>query len=83
MLKFKKKIYIFENQTVCAEFLKRYHDDELTKHFDVNKINELLNHKYWWKKMIKNVKKYVNICDICQKIKMFKHYSYDEMQMLS
>ena len=46
MLKFKKKIYIFENQIVCVEFLKRYYDDQLTRHFDVNKTNELLNHKY-------------------------------------
>ena len=46
VLKFKKKIYISENQTVCAEFLKCYHDDELTKYFNINKINELLNHKY-------------------------------------
>ena len=41
VFKFKKKIYIFENQIVCVEFLKYYHDNELTKHFDVNKINDL------------------------------------------
>ena len=46
MLKFEKKVYISENQIVCAGFLKRYYDNELTKHFDVNKINHLLNHKY-------------------------------------
>ena len=33
--------------------------------------------------MTKNVKKYVNTCDICQKIKVFKHHPYGEMQVLS
>ena len=67
-LKFEKKIYISENQIVCVEFLKHYHDDKLTRHFAVSKINNLLNHKYWWKEMTKSIKKYVNICDTCQKV---------------
>ena len=33
--------------------------------------------------MIKNVKKYVNIYNICQKTKAFKHHLYGEMQALS
>ncbi len=33
--------------------------------------------------MIKNVKKYINTCDICQRVKMKHYLSYDELKLLS
>jgi hypothetical protein len=62
--------------------LKRHHDDILADHFDVKKTVELLNKKYHWSKMIKYVKFYIKICDICQRTKTFKHFSYDDLQSL-
>ncbi len=32
--------------------------------------------------MIKNVKKYINTYDICQRVKMKHHLSYDELKSL-
>ncbi len=42
--------------------LKTWLNDQFN--FDADKINELLDCKYYWKSMIKNVKKYINTCDI-------------------
>ncbi len=33
--------------------------------------------------MIKNIKEYINTCDICQRVKMKRHLSYDELRSLS
>ena len=40
-LKHHDKNYVFNKTFVQAIFLKRYHDDELTKHLKTNKIVEL------------------------------------------
>ncbi len=65
MIKYNKSLYVSKDLSVKEELLKRHHDDSLKRHFDVDKINKLLNCKYYWKSMIKNVKKYINTCDIC------------------
>ena len=65
MIKYNKSLYVSKDLSVKEELLKCHHDDSLKRHFDVDKINKLLNCKYYWKSMIKNVKKYINTCDIC------------------
>ena len=77
------KIYVSDETFVHAVLLKRYHDDELTKHFETNKTVELLARKYYWKNMIKYVRSYVKICDICQRTKISRHRFYDELMSLS
>ncbi len=83
MIEYNKSLYVSENLSVREKLLKRHHDDSLAKHFDANKINELLNCKYYWKSMIKNVKEYINTCDIYQRVKMKRHLSYDKLKSLS
>ncbi len=82
MIKYNESLYVSEDLSVREELLKRHHDDSLAKHFDADKISELLNCKYYWKSMIKNVKEYINTCDICQRVKMKRHLSYDELRSL-
>ena len=47
LLKYHHKIYVFDEASIHAVLLKRYHDDELTKHLKANKTVELLAHKYY------------------------------------
>ena len=75
--------YVFQNKVFRFDFLKRHHDNSLTKHFEFEKTNELLFQKYYWSNMFKNVKYYVNICDNCQCTKVFQHWSYDKLNALS
>ena len=83
MIKYNELLYVSEDLSVREELLKRHHDDSLARHFDADKISELLDCKYYWKNMIKNVKEYINTCDICQRVKMKRHLSYDELKSLS
>ena len=82
MIEYNELLYVSEDLSVREELLKHHHDDSLVKHFDVDKINELLDCKYYWKSMIKNVKEYINTCDICQRVKMKRHLSYDKLRLL-
>ncbi len=82
MIEYNESLYVSENLSVREELLKCHHDDSLARHFDADKINELLDCKYYWKSMIKNVKEYINTYDICQRVKMKCHLSYNELRSL-
>ncbi len=82
IIEYNKSLYVSEDLSVREELLKHHHHNLLAKHFDVDKISELLNCKYYWKSMIKNVKKYINTCDICQRVKLKHHLSYDKLKSL-
>ena len=83
MIEYNELLYVSEDLSVREKLLKHHHDDSLAKHFDADKISNLLDCKYYWKSMIKNVKEYINTCDICQRMKMKHHLSYDELRSLS
>ena len=83
MIKYNESLYVSEDLSIRKELLKCHHDDLLVRHFDADKISKLLNCKYYWKSMIKNVKEYINTCDIYQRVKMKHHLSYDELRSLS
>ncbi len=83
MIEYNESLYVSEDLSVREKLLKHHHDDSLVRHFDADKISELLNCKYYWKSMIKNVKEYIDTCDICQRVKMKCHLSYDELRSLS
>ncbi len=82
IIKYNESLYVSEDFSVREELLKQHHNDSLARHFDANKINELLDCKYYWKSMIKDVKEYINTCNICQSMKMKRHLSYDELKSL-
>jgi len=47
MIEYNESLYVSEDFSVREELLKRHHDDSLVKHFDVDKISELLDCKYY------------------------------------
>ncbi len=83
IIKYNESLYVSENLSVRKKLLKCHHDDFLIRYFNADKINKLLNCKYYWKSMIKNVKKYINTCDICQRVKIKHHLSYNKLRSLS
>ena len=80
--KYKNKLYVFNEKSIRVKLLKRHHDDILTNYFDVIKTTKLFSRKYYWFNIIKYVKNYVKICDICQKTKTLRHFSYDIISFL-
>jgi len=78
LLQYERRLYIPSEASVQTELLKCHYDDELTEHFSIEWTLELVSHKYYWSKLVKDVKKYVFSCNICQRMKVSRHYSYDE-----
>ena len=82
LLQYERRLYIPPEVSVQTELLKHHHDDELTEHFSIEWTLKLVSHKYYWLKLAKDVKKYVFSCNICQRVKVSRHHSYDKMQAL-
>ncbi len=82
LLQYERRLYILSEASVQTELLKHHHDDELTEHFSIEQTLELVSCKYYWLKLVKDVREYVFSCNICQRVKVSKHCSYDEMQAL-
>ncbi len=47
MIEYNESLYGSKDLSVREELLKHHYDDSLARHFDADKISELLNHKYY------------------------------------
>jgi hypothetical protein len=81
LLRWENKWYIF-SKFFKRELLKQNHDDSYADHFEHERIFDLLRRKYFWNNMSKNVKKYVDICSTCHRVKLVRHKSHDLLQSL-
>jgi hypothetical protein len=81
LLRWKIKWYIL-SKLFKRKFLKQNHDDSYADHFEHERILDLLKRKYFWNNMSKNVKKYVDTCSTCHRIKFVRHKSHDLLQSL-
>ncbi len=82
LLRWKNKWYIFSN-LLKREFLKQNHDDSYVDHFEHERTLNLLKRKYFWNNISKNVKKYVDSCSTCHRVKFVKHKFHDLLQAFS
>jgi hypothetical protein len=76
---FKNAWYVFADLMRRLLF-KQNHDDFHANHFDVERTLELLKRKYYWSAMNQDVKKYVNACFTCHRIKIIKHKFFEQLQ---
>ena len=58
--------------------LRLHHNDSLTKHFKIKKTCSLLQRKFYWFRILKDIKKYIQNCDVCQRVKAFRHRLYNK-----
>ena len=62
--------------------MKQYHNNSLAGHFSIIKTKKLINLKYYCLSFLKNVKIYVQDCNICLAFKVIKHKFYNDLQAL-
>ena len=69
-------------KNVYSELISRHHNDLLVGYFKVNKTKELIDRKYYWPSLGKNVEFYVKKCDVCLDSKTVRHKLYSDLQFL-
>ena len=82
LLRCNSRLYVPSERSVQEEILRRYYDDPLAGYFGVDKTLDWVKKKFFWRTMPKDIKEYIDFCDICQRTKSKRHRSYGELQAL-
>ena len=63
------KVYVPKDEELRAEVIQLHHDVPAAEHGGRWKIVELVTRNYWWPGVTRDVGKYVEGCDLCQRMK--------------
>ena len=63
------KIYVPKDEELRAEVIQLHHDIPAAGHGGRWKMVELVTRNYWWLEVTRDVEKYVEECDLCQRMK--------------
>ena len=64
-----EKLYIPKDEELRAEVIQLHHDVLAVGHGGRWKTVELVTRNYWWPGVTRNIGKYVEGCDLCQRMK--------------
>jgi len=64
-----RKVYILRDERLKAEVIQLYHDTLVEEYRGQWKTTELITRNFWWPGVTKEVKKYIEFCDTCQRNK--------------
>jgi len=68
MLK-KGKVYVLKDEKLRVEIIWLHHNVLITGHRGKWKTMELVTRNYWWLGVTRDIEKYVERCNMCQRIK--------------
>ena len=71
-------IYISDEIIMKTKILRLHYDDSSIKHFEIKKTRSLLQRKFYWLRMLKDIKEYIQNCNVCQCVKALHYCFYDE-----
>ena len=61
----KGKVYILKDKVLRVEIIWLHYNILVTEHGGKQKTTELVTRNYQWPRVIKNVRKYIEGCDMC------------------
>jgi len=64
-----RKVYVLKDEELRAEVIQLHHDIPAAGHEGRWKTVELVMRNYWWPGVTRDVGKYVEGCDLCQRMK--------------
>jgi len=63
------KVYVPKDEKLRAEVIRLYHDMPVGGHGGQWKTAELVTRNFWWPKVTRKIKRYVEGCNVCQRNK--------------
>lgn len=82
LMRFKNRIYIPAGNNLRQELLSIHHDDPLAGHFGRTRTLELVQRKYHWPNIDRDVAEYVQDCQVCQGVTAKRHKPYGQLNPL-
>ena len=72
----------FVPEVIQTELISQHYDDPLAKHFGIDKTKDLVDRKYYWLGLRRDIEAYVKGCDVCLGSKTVRHKPYGDLQSL-
>lgn len=82
LLRFKGRLFVPTDFALRQELLQLHHDDPLAGHCGINRTMDLLQRKFHWRRMDRDVDDYVKHCRICQTNTSRRHKPYGTLGKL-
>jgi hypothetical protein len=70
------------NRRLCTHILQENHNIEIARHLGISKTIEVVMRKFYWPRIGKNIKKYIQTCDACKRNKANNHIPAGLLQPL-
>ena len=70
---------LFVPKAIWTEIISWYHNNPLARHFDIDKIKDLVGRKYYWPSFQKDIEAYVKGCNVCLGSKAVRHKPYEDL----
>ena len=64
-----EKVYMLKYERLRTEIIQLHYNTPVAGHGGKWKMTELVTRNYWWPRVMRDVGRYVEGCDICQRIK--------------
>jgi len=64
-----RKVYVLKDEELRVEIIQLHHDIPVAEHGGKWKMTELVIRNDWWLGVMKDIGKYVEECDMCQRMK--------------
>jgi hypothetical protein len=68
-------VYVPRDEQLRQEIIREHHDDRAAGHLRY-KTQELITRNYWWLMISRDVKSYVDGCEVCQRTKVIHELSH-------
>ena len=65
----KERVYVPEDARLREDIVRLHHDSPLAGHPGRYKTHELITRNYWWPGIQRDIRKYVQGCEKCQRVK--------------
>lgn len=69
-------------EVIKNKLISMHYDNPFVGHFQIDKTQEWIPQKYYWPTFCRDVEAYVTSCDICLTLKVVRHKTYDDLQLL-
>ena len=63
------KVYIPKDGELRTEIIQLHHDVLVVEHKDRWKTMKLVTRNYWWPRVMRDIERYIEWCNICQRMK--------------
>ena len=63
------KLYVLKDEELRAEIIQLYYDVPVARHGGKWKTMKLVTRNYWWPEVIRDIGRYVEGCNMCQRMK--------------